>query len=41
MIFDKGDFATLVIPSGDCTLLDAKRMVVKIVKVLRANIYTL
>ena len=41
MIFDEGDFATLVILSGDRTPLDAKRMVVKIVKVLRANIYTL
>ena len=41
MIFNKGDFAILVIPSGDRTLLDAKRMAVKIIKVLRANIYTL
>ena len=41
MIFDEGDFITLVIPSGDRTPLDAKQIVVKIVKVPRANIYTL
>ena len=41
MIFDEGDFATLVIPSDNRTPLDAKQIVVKIIKVLRANIYTL
>ena len=41
MIFNKGDFITLVIPSNNCTPLDAKRMAVKIVKVLRADIYIL
>ena len=39
--FAKGDFATLVIASGDRTGVDPKRMNVKIVKVLRDDVYKL
>ena len=39
--FKEGDFASLVIPTGDHTALDDHRMFIKIIKVPRDNIYIL
>ena len=39
--FAKGDFATLAIASGDRTGVDPKRINVKIVKVLKDDVYKL
>ena len=41
VVFTEGEFATLVITGSDRTLLDMRRILVKIVDVPKFNIYQL